>query len=354
MQSPTDPRRGTLGRDRRHVAHSVLPHLTDPYARNVTTKMIGLATYAGRRGSDPSAETTGRIGRGARGAAGQDVLRSCSPCSPIRTTALTNLPRDPRTSPRRGPRDRGCNAEEPWSGARWMNQTRRVPQLAEGSRRRSPLGASPRALAGQVRRRHVDRSLARPLERGGVFGTSSDAEFTLMQSFMKRVFPWTTCAGSNQRERCWVSRFSSWTISNGPGDRGAVERPPASLSALARVHELSRRSICRRSTRADDTHPDRALAQRRQVVRCSAGAPARCCGDVAASARAASQRVTLVHGDAGPGNVLSADGKWLMTDWEFAHVGDPAEDWSSCVSIRGSRTMSRTWRACSNARPESR
>jgi aminoglycoside phosphotransferase (APT) family kinase protein len=30
-----------------------------------------------------------------------------------------------------------------------------------------------------------------------------------------------------------------------------------------------------------------------------------------------------------------------LTDWEFAHAGDPAEDWSYCVAMRGSRTMAR-------------
>jgi aminoglycoside phosphotransferase (APT) family kinase protein len=49
-----------------------------------------------------------------------------------------------------------------------------------------------------------------------------------------------------------------------------------------------------------------------------------------------------VHGDPGPGNVLCADGQVLaVTDWEFAHVGDPAEDWSYSLSMRGSRTMPR-------------
>jgi aminoglycoside phosphotransferase (APT) family kinase protein len=54
------------------------------------------------------------------------------------------------------------------------------------------------------------------------------------------------------------------------------------------------------------------------------------------------RRVTLVHGDAGPGNVLTVGGEVAaVTDWEFAHAGDPAEDWSCCLSMRGARTMSR-------------
>lgn len=48
----------------------------------------------------------------------------------------------------------------------------------------------------------------------------------------------------------------------------------------------------------------------------------------------------IVHGDAGPGNALFDDGGGLTTiDWEFAHVGDPAEDWAYLALIRGRRTM---------------
>ncbi len=50
----------------------------------------------------------------------------------------------------------------------------------------------------------------------------------------------------------------------------------------------------------------------------------------------------VVHGDAGPGNFVHADGKVVVvTDWEFAHLGDPAEDWAFCLTMRGARTMSR-------------
>jgi aminoglycoside phosphotransferase (APT) family kinase protein len=59
------------------------------------------------------------------------------------------------------------------------------------------------------------------------------------------------------------------------------------------------------------------------------------------------ERVAIVHGDAGPGNVVQANGKIVaVTDWEFAHLGDPAEDWSFCLAMRGARTMPReTWLA---------
>jgi aminoglycoside phosphotransferase (APT) family kinase protein len=48
----------------------------------------------------------------------------------------------------------------------------------------------------------------------------------------------------------------------------------------------------------------------------------------------------VVHGDAGPGNALfSADTGLTVLDWEFAHVGDPAEDWVYLALIRGRKIM---------------
>jgi aminoglycoside phosphotransferase (APT) family kinase protein len=51
-------------------------------------------------------------------------------------------------------------------------------------------------------------------------------------------------------------------------------------------------------------------------------------------------RPAIVHGDPGPGNFVH-DGSRVIafTDWEFAHLGDPAEDWAYLVTMRGARTM---------------
>jgi aminoglycoside phosphotransferase (APT) family kinase protein len=48
----------------------------------------------------------------------------------------------------------------------------------------------------------------------------------------------------------------------------------------------------------------------------------------------------IVHGDAGPGNALfdPVTGVTVL-DWEFAHVGDAAEDWAYLALIRGRRIM---------------
>ena len=55
----------------------------------------------------------------------------------------------------------------------------------------------------------------------------------------------------------------------------------------------------------------------------------------------------IVHGDAGPGNALfDVENGLTVLDWEFAHVGDAAEDWAYLALIRGRRTMSADgWKA---------
>jgi aminoglycoside phosphotransferase (APT) family kinase protein len=53
-----------------------------------------------------------------------------------------------------------------------------------------------------------------------------------------------------------------------------------------------------------------------------------------------------IHGDAGPGNFVH-DGErvLILTDWEFAHLGDPAEDWVYIAKERGASEMSpAAWR----------
>ncbi len=56
---------------------TVLPNLTDPYARNATIQLIGLAAYARHRGTDPTRRRLEELAAVLGPAAGQDVLRSC-------------------------------------------------------------------------------------------------------------------------------------------------------------------------------------------------------------------------------------------------------------------------------------
>jgi aminoglycoside phosphotransferase (APT) family kinase protein len=54
----------------------------------------------------------------------------------------------------------------------------------------------------------------------------------------------------------------------------------------------------------------------------------------------------LVHGDPGPGNFMhEGDRVNAVTDWEFAHLGDPDEDWVYMATIRGPSMSKEEWRA---------
>jgi aminoglycoside phosphotransferase (APT) family kinase protein len=49
-----------------------------------------------------------------------------------------------------------------------------------------------------------------------------------------------------------------------------------------------------------------------------------------------SDEITLVHGDPGPGNYMHQDGKiTALVDWEFTSLGDPYDDWSYVIWMRG-------------------
>ncbi|MBW2314663.1 MAG: phosphotransferase family protein [Deltaproteobacteria bacterium] len=53
-----------------------------------------------------------------------------------------------------------------------------------------------------------------------------------------------------------------------------------------------------------------------------------------------SDRITIVHGDPGPGNYMQRDGRLAcVVDWEFTHRGDPEEDWAYLISMRGMGVM---------------
>lgn len=52
------------------------------------------------------------------------------------------------------------------------------------------------------------------------------------------------------------------------------------------------------------------------------------------------QRISVVHGDPGPGNYLHQDGALrALVDWEFTHLGDAEEDWAYLICLRGAGVM---------------
>jgi aminoglycoside phosphotransferase (APT) family kinase protein len=61
------------------------------------------------------------------------------------------------------------------------------------------------------------------------------------------------------------------------------------------------------------------------------------------------ERTVVVHGDFRPANVLVEDGRvTALLDWEFAHLGDPAEDlgWYTAPIYAGEHLIRDRWDAC--------
>jgi aminoglycoside phosphotransferase (APT) family kinase protein len=185
------------------------------------------------------------------------------------------------------------------------------------------------------------------LERGGMFGTSSAPEYALMQSLHAAGFPvanvrWFEPTGEVLGRPFFVMDYIE---ADEPEDERAMDASTAAsfVRTLANLHTLEPTAHLPAVDPEQTTH---ILIEHWRNVGKSVGGPRLPLLDAAEmwlhQNAPISKRVTMVHGDAGPGNVLSAGGEVVaLTDWEFGHVGDPAEDWSCCLSMRGARTMSR-------------
>ncbi len=232
-----------------------------------------------------------------------------------------------------------------------MNEVRLADYLGAQSGTPVEVRGSRRLTVGHSRGMYeVDTSAGRfvvRIEQGGVFGTSSAAEFGLMQSLHAAGFPvanvrWFEPTGDVLGQPFFVMDFIEADCHD--DERSMDETTAAAfVRTLAGLHALDATAHLPAVDTEQATHIQ--IEHWRNVGK-SAGGPRVPLLDAAEmwlhqNARLP-RRVSLVHGDPGPGNVLSANGEVLaLTDWEFAHIGDPAEDWSFCVSMRGARTMPR-------------
>lgn len=129
------------------------------------------------------------------------------------------------------------------------------------------------------------------------------------------------------------------------------------LRALARLHRLGQEAVDEIAALDGfpaDGGPERAIDTQlrhwhsvyRSAVTCPIPLLERSFAWLRANLRPTGASV-VVHGDPGPGNALQdSGGVAAVIDWEFAHVGDAAEDWAYLALIRGRRLGSpREWKA---------
>jgi aminoglycoside phosphotransferase (APT) family kinase protein len=193
------------------------------------------------------------------------------------------------------------------------------------------------------------------VEQGGVFGTSSGEEFGLMAGLRRAGYPvapvrWLEPSGEVLGQPFFVMDFVEGAELV---DERAMDEETAAdfVRTLADLHALDWPAA---ALDPAILPPDPDAATHLQIERWAGIARAAVPRPLPLLEEAAAwlhhhapplSRLSVVHGDAGPGNVVQADGRIVaVTDWEFAHLGDPAEDWSFCLSMRGSRTLPRaTW-----------
>jgi aminoglycoside phosphotransferase (APT) family kinase protein len=185
------------------------------------------------------------------------------------------------------------------------------------------------------------------VEQGGVFGTSGADEFEFMRAVGRLGFPvaavrWLEPTGTVIGQPFFVMDFIEGGVPAGREDRSLA--PDLAVDFVHRLDELHRLAwdgVLDGPTPADATHLQ--IERWADVYRSTSPLPVPLLEEGAAWLHAHApplERVALVHGDPGPGNFVH-DGHRVLafTDWEFSHLGDPTEDWSFLLSMRGARTM---------------
>ena len=187
------------------------------------------------------------------------------------------------------------------------------------------------------------------VEQGGVFGTAGADEFEFMQAVGRLGFPvaavrWLEPTGNVLGQPFFVMDFVEGGVSTDREDRSmAPELAVDFVRRLDELHQLDWEQELEGPSPDDATHVQ--IERWADVYRSSSPLLVPLLEEGAAWLHHHApplERVSVVHGDPGPGNFVH-DGRRVLafTDWEFTHLGDPAEDWSFLLSMRGSRTMPR-------------
>jgi aminoglycoside phosphotransferase (APT) family kinase protein len=369
---------------RETVRSVLLPQLGDPWARLAAIHLVGLADFArGRAGvdpwparlaelrtalhldasSDPAAvlDTASKVlveRRPERDAVRAILVRqldeAMAASAPMVGTFRGALPegdRPPHTPPFHQPVDlatSGGAALGPGATilASWLEQRLERPvgiasitRLAEGHSR------AMFAVTLEGGTRYVLR-----MEQGGVFGTSSAEEFRVMRSLYEAGYPvarvrWHESDSAVLGQPFFLMDFIE-------ADRSATPTASTGRAFIELLHDLHELDWQARGIEFDLVPASAADAtpmqveRWRNVYRRSTPVAVPLLEEAAAwliDRAPPLERVHVVHGDAGPGNFVHRDGRIVaVTDFEFCHLGDPAEDWSFCASMRGYRTMERT------------
>ena len=192
------------------------------------------------------------------------------------------------------------------------------------------------------------------VDQGGVFGTTGVDEFPIMRAAGRLGCPvapvrWLEATGTVLGQPFFVMDF----VESAPvGREDRTLGDDVARDLVARLHELH--GVGWRSELPVPAEPTGAthaqIARWAGVYRSASptAVPLLDEGEAWLHRHApALAEPSIVHGDPGPGNFLHDGARVVaLTDWEFAHLGDPMEDWVYLISMRGARTMPPdAWRA---------
>ncbi|HJP40788.1 MAG TPA: phosphotransferase family protein [Dehalococcoidia bacterium] len=196
-------------------------------------------------------------------------------------------------------------------------------------------------LAYQENGAEITRTFAVRFEQGGMFGTSSLAELKVMRGLAGTGTPianvrWWEADPSVTGQPFFVM---DWV----PGRADVPDRPTLRkyIRHLEDLHTLDWRGAGVEFELVPVVGRDGTLMQIDRwfgLYRRTRYRPVPVLEEIAAWLRknAPDGPVGIVHGDPGPSNFLHANGEiTALVDWEFTHLGNPNEDWSFLVSMRG-------------------
>jgi aminoglycoside phosphotransferase (APT) family kinase protein len=206
-------------------------------------------------------------------------------------------------------------------------------------------GHSRRMLVLDVTGPHGTASFVVRIEQGGTFGTDGTLEAEAMHALGR--------AGVAVAPVRWIERDPAplgqpfFVMDLVPGDSAVDDAVLETfLHALHALHAVDPRELAG-SLGAPPSPEDAVQAQVDRwlgVYRESVPVPVPLLDEAAAWLRRSLRPtgpVAVVHGDPGPGNFLHQQGViTAITDWEFVHHGDAAEDWAYFATIRSRKLKS--------------
>lgn len=189
------------------------------------------------------------------------------------------------------------------------------------------------------------------MEQGGVFATSGVAEFEVMRWLHQQGVPvaavrWLEASGEVLGRPFFVMDFVAAT--RPPADERLLSDDGA-RALVAALHDLHEIDVPADTGPFEPVTADEAVHRTidhwTRVHHDAVPVPVPLLAEAEVWLHHHAppvDRVSVVHGDAGPGNaIVDGDRVLALADFEFAHLGDRREDWAFCITMRGRATMPR-------------